>query len=290
MSTVRCEVNNGALLGECPLWSDEEEVLYWVDIDGLAIHRYEPASGNNQTGHLSSRPGSIALTDSPGVLLVATEHQLGYYDWNQASFSPWVPLEEPAIGNRLNDGRCDPAGRFVVGSMWHEVSDGNSTGILHQVEADGQVTTLRSEIGVSNGIAFDPSRDRFYFADSPTGTIWLYDYDLRTGAASNERPFFQYEQIAGAPDGGCVDSEGYYWSASVFGWAVTRISPDGHLDRQIELPIQTPTMPAFGGPDMTTLYITTLSYGASKDGFVAGSLLAIETDVVGVADTRFRRS
>lgn len=289
MTDVRCIVDNGTLLGECPLWSPEEQVLYWIDIDGKALHRYNPATEVNESRQLTTRPGSVALTKTPGVLLVATEHQLGLFDWNEDRFDPWVSLEEAGTRNRLNDGRCDPKGRFVVGSMWEEADASHTTGLLHQVDGNGAARTLRSEIGISNGIAFDPARDRFYFADSPTGTIWVYDYDADTGAAANERVFFRYGDVTGAPDGGCVDSEGYYWSASVFGWAVTRISPDGKVDRQIGLPIQTPTMPAFGGPDMSTLFVTSLSYGEAKDGHVAGSLLAIETEFTGQPDAKFAR-
>lgn len=292
MTGIDCVVDNGTLLGECPLWSEDEQVLYWIDIDGDAVQRFDPSNGSNETRLMSGRPGSIALTTTAGVLLVSCEHQLGFLRWDSGLFSAWTDLEEAETGNRLNDGRCDPAGRFVVGSMWSDVAANRSTGMLHQVEPDGTSTTMRREIGVSNGIAFDRERSRFYFADSPTLTVWVSDYDATTGTVSNEREFFRYGDaaygdIAGAPDGACIDAEGYYWSASVFGWAITRLDPDGKVDRQIEVPVQMPTMPAFGGPDLSTLYVTSIREGEARDGHVSGSLLAIETDVVGVADTPF---
>ena len=117
------------LLGECPLWSEAEEVLYWVDIDRHRIHRHNPASGHNQYRTIEGRPGSIALTADIGRLLVAMENQLVWLDWFTGETTPWIELESPNAGNRLNDGRTDPAGRMVVGTMWPDTSDAKTTEI-----------------------------------------------------------------------------------------------------------------------------------------------------------------
>ncbi|MDH5520513.1 MAG: SMP-30/gluconolactonase/LRE family protein, partial [Acidimicrobiia bacterium] len=213
--------------------------------------------------------------------------------WSTATVTPFVPLEEPGTGNRLNDGRTDPAGRYVVGSMYENVEERRFTGLLHQIEADGTSRVLRRDIGVTNANAFDPERGRAYFADSFTGRILVWDYDVEAGERTNERVLFAYGEVPGSPDGACVDADGCLWSASVHGWAVIRITPDGRLDRRIELPVQKPTMPCFGGPDLSTLYVTSIGGDATSpppDGItpvVEGSLLAFDVDVQGIPEIPF---
>lgn len=289
-------VSEPALLGECPVWSIAEQVLYWEDIDGKAIHRYDPSTGVAEQRSLPGRPGSFALTETPGLLIVGTEHELVWLDWTSGSVTPWVPLEPAGTGNRLNDGRCDPEGRFVIGSMYEDTTAQRSSGTLHRLGADGSALTMRTGIGVSNGIAFDAARRRMYFADTPTETVLMWDYDADSGDFTNERVFFDYTTIEGLPDGACVDADGCYWSASVYGWAITRITPDGVVDRRIDVPVRKPSMPAFGGPDLSTLYITTIGDGGSvtpepgENGENAGALLAIDVGVQGVPEPVFAGS
>ena len=166
-------------------------------------------------------------------------------------------------------------------------------GFLWQIEPDGTARLLQSEIGVTNGIAFDAERSRMYFTDTLTEIVYRYDYDLDTGARSNPQPFLDYRELPGKPDGGCVDADGCYWSASVYGWALVRVTPDGAIDRRIELPVEKPSMPAFGGSDLDTLYVTTIGAGGSfpsepaHDGFEAGCLLALDVGVAGQTDVAF---
>ena len=112
-----CVLPAAAQLGECPTWSGDDARLYWIDIDGQAVHRFDPATGADEQRTVPGRPGSIALTPTPGRLLVAIEGRLGFLDWEAGAFADWIALEPEGVGNRLNDGRCDPAGRFWVGSM-----------------------------------------------------------------------------------------------------------------------------------------------------------------------------
>ncbi len=288
MTTIERVNDRPALLGECPVWSVVEQVLYWVDIDGMVVHRLDPSIGVAEERAIAGRPGALALTATAGRLLVAVEHELLWLDWDSGDTTRFLALEAPGTGNRLNDGRCDPAGRFVIGSMFSDTSAGRRRGILHQVEPDGSRSIVRTGIGVSNGLAFDPTRERAYFADTHTDSIIMWDYDTDTGRRSNERLFVDYHDIPGRPDGGCVDAEGCYWSASVYGWAVTRFTPDGVVDRRIELPVEKPSMPAFGGPDLSTLFVTSIGSGAGgRDGFEGGSLLAIDAGVTGVAEPVF---
>ena len=294
MVDVDVALSAGALLGECPLWSPEEEVLYWVDIDGRQVHRYDPASGVDESRETPGRPGSLARTTRPGLLLVAAEHEAVWFDWHTGEAHPWMDLEPLGTGNRMNDGRTDPAGRFWVGSMYEYADEGRYTGMLHRIEADGSSSVVRRGIGVSNALAFDPERRRMYFADSLRGVVWRYDYDLETGAARNETPFVDwadFPELAGRPDGACVDSEGCYWVAAVRGWAVVRFTPDGRLDRKIDVPVMKPSMTAFGGTGLDTLYVTSIGGGGShpsaEDQPHAGHLFAIDPGTTGLPDAPF---
>ena len=283
-----------AALGESPVWCPEEVILYWVDIDGKTIHRHDPATGTHGTRSIAGRPGSIALTSTPGRLLIASEHRLLELDWDTGAVTPFVDLEPASTGNRLNDGCCDSSGRFVVGSMCADTNAGRTTGTLHRIHHGGQVETLRTHIGVTNGLAFDVTRNRMYFADTPTERVLVFDYEPSTGALSNQRLFFDYQRYPGKPDGACVDDDGCYWSASVYGWALLRITPDGAVDCRIELPIQKPSMPCFGGANLDTLFVTTIGAGGTipsepgRDGFEPGATLAIEgLGVKGIVEPRF---
>lgn len=278
MVQVEVAVAEPAMLGECPLWSPEEDRLYWIDIDGRAVHRYDPSSGSDEVCPLPARPGSLARTDRPGRLLVATEHELVWLDFASGTVTRWLTVEQAGVGIRLNDGRTDPAGRFVVGSMFENTRAGKTVGSLHRIDASGAHEVLRTGIGTANGLGFDDARGRMYFADTPTLEVLCWDYDAETGERTDERIFFDYTTIDGKADGACVDVDGCYWSASVYGWAVTRITPDGVVDRRIDVPVEKPTMPAFGGPNLDTLFVT--SIGASgepgRDGVAPGALLAID--------------
>ena len=280
-----------ARLGECPLWSVAEARLYWEDIDGRAVHRFDPATGLDESRDLPGRPGSMALTPSPGRLLVAMEGRLGFLDWESGAWTDWVQLEAEGRGNRLNDGRTDPAGRFWVGTMFDPAADDQPLGSLYRVEPDGMATVTRTEIGVPNGLAFSPDGQTMYWADTHRDTVWAYDYEVETGEATNERVFLDFTSLPGRPDGACVDAEGGYWIACVYGSAVLRVTPDGDVDRQIAVPTLKPTMPAFGGPDLSTLFVTSIGGGGSHapdpDDPEAGGLFAIELDVRGRPDPVF---
>jgi len=291
MSSIEVVAVDPDQLGECPVWSASEQVLYWEDIDGHAIHRLDPSTGGVDSRSLPGRPGSFALTTSTDWLLVAMEHELVWFNWASGSVTPWLQLEEAGVGIRMNDGRTDPAGRFIAGSMFEDTGAKKTVGSLHQIEADGTASVLRTDIGVSNGLGFDATRGLMYWADSPTSSVLCWDYDVTTGQRTNEREFFDYHTVPGKPDGACVDADGCYWSASVHGWAVIRVTPDGEVDQRIELPVHKPTMPAFGGANLDMLYVTSIATGSdSRDGVAPGSLMVIDlstTSVRGLVDPPF---
>ena len=277
------------LLGECPVWDPDSDVLWWVDVEGRAIRRYAARPGTLESRELEGRPGSLALTTEPGRLLVAMEHQVGWFAWDTGSWEPWLDLESGGTGNRLNDGRCDPAGRFWVGSMFERTDDGRFLGVLHRLDPSGAASSLRTGIGVSNGLAFPPDGRTMYHADTFRDTVWSYDYDLASGERSNERVFADYRDLPGRPDGACIDADGCYWTACVFGSAVARLTPDGDVDRVIELPVVCPTMPAFGGAGLSTLFVTSLREEGTTpaDSAHDGHLLALDVGVSGIPEPRF---
>ena len=286
-----CVLPAAAQLGECPLWSAADGRLYWVDIDGRAVHRFDPESGLDEQLPAPGRPAALALTPTSGRLLVAIEGRLAFLDWHTGEWRAWIGLEPEGTGNRLNDGRCDPAGRFWVGSMFAPASAGHSTGLLHRVEADGTAVIVRSGIGVANGLAFAPDGRTMYFADTPREVVWAYDYDVELGEAHDERVFLDFTSLPGRPDGACVDEDGCYWIACVFGSTVLRVTPAGVIDRRISLPVAKPTMPAFGGPDRSTLFITTIGGGGSHAADPgqpdAGGVFAVETGYRGLPEPVF---
>lgn len=291
MTSVDIALAAGAILGECPLWSPADSRLYWVDIEGRNIHRFDPSTGENETRSLPTRPGSMVRTSTAGRFLVATETELVWFDWDSSALEPWLHLEPSGSGNRLNDGRTDPQGRYWVGSMYEDAAARQFTGHLHRIDSGGSVATLRSEIGVANGIAFDAERNRMYFADSLCDTVWRYRYDPESGRLHDEVPFIDFTLYDGAPDGACVDTEGCYWVAAVWGWSLMRFTPDGEHDRTITLPVEAPTMPAFGGDDMSTLFVTSISTAGSRQPSPAdqhaGALVAVDTGVSGFVDVPF---
>ena len=280
-----------ARLGECPVWSSAERVLYWVDIDGRRVHRFDPATGEDLAIDLDGRPGSLALTSEPGVLLLAAEHEVGRLRWADGAFRAWVEVEPSGTGNRLNDGRADPAGRFWVGSMFERPVAGRSTGALHRVDPDGTTTTTRRDVGVSNTLAFAPDGRTMYWSDTPTRRVWAHDYDPLTGTPGDPRLFTDFSDLPGMPDGACVDEHGCVWIACVTGGALARLTPDGTTDRVVEVPVASPTMPAFGGADLATMFVTSIGEAASASvpgtAPLDGCVLAWEPGVAGLREPVF---
>ncbi len=281
MSRVTVACATPARLGECPVWSPAEQVLYWTDIESRVVHRFDPATGVDATRGFPGRVGTIALGAAAGRLVLAVENGVFHYDWNDpSSLEPIARLEPDGNGNRSNDGRVDPAGRFVLGTMYEDAAAGRSTGGLYRVD-HGTVSTLRTDVGIPNGLAFDAERERVYWADTFTNQVIVADYDTATGAWGEARPFFDYADHPGHPDGACIDADGGYWSASVTGSCVIRIDPDGQLSERIGVPLEKPSMPAFGGPELETLFVTTIGEEHGRpampgpSGELPGSLLAI---------------
>ena len=291
MSDLDCVLDIRAELGECPVWSGRDRCLYWIDIDSQLVYRYEPDHDRSDSRHLPGRPGSLALTRDPDRLLIAMEHQLVDLTWSTGQVSPRLGLEADDSPTRLNDGRTDPAGRFWVGSMDDPAYSGLHAGTLHRIEPGGSSEAVQTGVGVSNGLAFSPDGSVMYWADTTRDLVWAYDYDIGSGARHNERVFLDFSALPGRPDGACVDETGCYWVACVYGWALLRATPEGEVDRIIELPVEKPSMPAFGGSDLDVMYLTSISTGGSvalaPGQPLAGALLKLVPGVKGLPEPLF---
>lgn len=278
-----------ALLGESPFWHAAEGRLYWVDIEGRQIHRTDPASGTDEVMELAEQVGCIAPR-AGGGLVAALENGCALIDsWGAAPrpFGPAVLADKPE--QRFNDGRVDAAGRLWVGSLTSDKA--NPTAALYRLDPDGSLSEVFGGITTSNGAAFSPDGRTFYHADTPTHAIRAFDVDPATGTLGKGRVFHQFASGNGRPDGAAVDAEGCYWSALWDGWRVVRLSPAGELLQTIELPVQRPTMIAFGGADLRTAFVTSagknLTDEERKAQPHAGGVFTFRVDVPGLIQQEF---
>lgn len=287
-SPFHCVLDARAGLGEGPTWSVREQVLYWIDIDAPSLNRFDPATGTNHVMRMPASIGAFALRERGGFVVALRDglwlaHADGTLERRVAD-APYDPHH-----HRYNDGRCDAAGRFLVGTM-NEQRDAAS-GALYRLDADLRCTPLFGDITISNGLAFSPDGRTMYHADTPTHTIRAFDYDTATGTPSRPRVFVHWTGETDRPDGGVVDSEGNYWSAFYRGGKVVKLAPDGHTLAEYPTPAMCPTMCAFGGPDLRTLYLTTSRRMRPEDELArlpqSGGLFAMQVDVPGLADPVF---
>ena len=291
MNEVELLVDSGTLLGECPVWDVKENVLYWIDIDGHKINCYDPSSCNNETKKLPYKAGSLAIRKQGGLLLAMSN---GFYNFDFKSEileSRECDPEPDRKDNRLNDGRCDPEGRFWVGSM-NDLRriQGQYEGNLYCYHPDGECVSQNLPVGVANGLAFSPDERYMFFADTMRETVWRFDYDKEQGEIWNQQVFLNLKNLSGKPDGACVDADGCYWLAHIYGWKVARYTPKGKLDREIQLPFPKPSMCAFGGSKLDTLYITSISTKDDKsngENKYSGGLFAVNPGVSGIPEPNF---
>ncbi len=286
---VNLLLDAGALLGESPRWSVSEQRLYWVDIDGQKIHRTDPVTGADESMSLDQQVGCVALR-AGGGLVVALEDGCALIDaWGAVprAFGPAVLADKPE--QRFNDGCVDSAGRLWVGSLTNDKT--NPVAALYRLDPDGTLTEIFGGLGTSNGAAFSPDGRTFYHADTPTHAIRAYDFDPASGTLGDGRNFHQFEFGGGRPDGAAVDAEGCYWSALWDGWRIVRLSPAGELLRTIDLPVQRPTMIAFGGADLQTAFVTSAGKNLTDDERRAqphaGGVFSFRVDVPGLVQPMF---
>ena len=288
MFEVRCVVDCKNVLGECPVWCPDQQVLWWVDIAKPSLARFDPASGSVQTWPLPKAIGSFALRKNGGFLMA---FRSGF----ATMAGPDAPVEWVEMANtrppdgRFNDGKCDVAGRFWVGSMDRNLT--SPIGELYRLDADYTCTRMDGGFTISNGLGWSPDNRTMYFTDSPPRTIYAYDFDVASGAVENRRVFVEFDAAPGRPDGCTVDAEGFVWSALVNFGRMLRLDPTGNLERIVTFPPTRGTCCTFGGPDYGDLYITTARECLTAEQIaaqpLAGSLFRCRPGVHGLAETPF---
>lgn len=288
--SVECVVQRTCQVGEGACWDHLAQVLWWVDIMAGMIFRFDPTTGENREYDFGEPVGCLAVRRAGGLVIAAKS---GFWffdpDTNARTF-----IGDPEAGldnNRFNDGTTDQAGRFWAGTM-QDNGTPEPIGAFYRLDPDLTITKWRDGIFVTNGLAFSPDGARMYFSDSykDVRKIWKCPYDTATGKPGAPEMFFDTNQVAGRPDGATVDSEGCYWQAGIEGWSLYRISPDGKVLMTVEMPIEKPSKPMFGGADLNVLYVTSLGVtpGGERAQPDAGGLFAVTgTGVTGVHQTAF---
>jgi L-arabinonolactonase len=292
MSAVRVAHPAANQLGEGVLWDERAQALYWTDIGGATLWRLHPEDGRVAHWPMPERLASFALCETPGWLLLALASRLAFFELDTQRLLPLHEIE-PGRSTRANDGACDRQGRFVFGTL-HEPANGpkQPVGGFYRLHADLRLEPLPLPgVAISNSIAFSPAGDRMYFCDSLSRNILCCDYGDRLGPP---RVFAELGDVPGEPDGSAVDAQGALWNAQWGMQRVVRYLPDGREDRVIAVPTRQPTRPAFGGPDLATLYVTSARDGLTDAQLAgdphAGALFAFEPGVAGLPEPRFAGS
>ena len=285
-------------LGESPFWHPQEQRLYWVDIPGRRVARVAVsgllAQGAVEYWRLGEEPGCIAPVQGGGLMLALRSGIYRAREWG----GPLHKLADAPYDTarlRFNDGKCDPQGRFWVGSLYEP--KGQALGALYMLDALG-LHKMVEGVTTANGLAWSPDGCTAYWADTAAHQVCAFDFELLTGQLRAARVFHQMTPkpaswtwdnatpYGGRPDGAAVDAEGCYWSAQYEGQCLLRLSPSGDVLAKVSVPVCCPTMPCFGGADLRTLFITTARHGRSDQELVtlpdSGCILAMRVDVPGL--------
>jgi sugar lactone lactonase YvrE len=271
-------INHLCLLGEGPVWDASCKTICWVDILRGEIHEYSPVTLLHHTLRVKQMIGAIAVCEN-GHFIAALKNGFGFVDRKSGTVKMIANPEPHLPGNRFNDGKCDPGGRFWAGTMSH--TDEPEKGSLYLLGKDLSVTKKLEKISISNGMAWSLDHRTFYYIDTPTLAVAAFDFDKASGDISNKRMMIQMTHHEGSPDGMTIDNQGMLWIAHWDGWQITRWNPDtGKKIQTVHLPVARVTSCTFGGDGLQDLYITSARTGLSEDQLeqqpLAGSLFVIK--------------
>jgi sugar lactone lactonase YvrE len=276
-------------LGEGPAWERHSGCLTWVDIRLGHLHIFSPPDGTDRKIEVGESIGCAAPRRSGGLVL-GLRSGFALLDLPAKKLTRLVNPEEHLPGNRFNDGKCDPTGRFLAGSM--DNAEIEASGSLYSLAPDGSVKTLLTGRRISNGLTWSPDQHTFYFIDTPTRLVMAYDYDLAAGGIANPRPVVSVPPGLGWPDGMTSDAEGLLWVAMWGGAKLTRWNPaTGQLVAEIPIPAFNVSSCCFGGPDLTDLYVTSARKGMDTKQLakypLTGGLFRVRTDIQGMPTFEF---
>ncbi len=286
ISDIKCAV------GESPTWSAAESVFYWTDIPAKRIWRLDPATGATRFWTLDQMAGCIA-TRAGGGLIAGMETGVFQLDLNDGEAAVQTKLATPGAdlgeGMRFNDGRCDRQGRFWSGTMFMDMGQARPVGKLYRYDSRGISKPMVADLLTQNGLGFSPDGRTMYLSDSHPlrRMVWAFDYDIDDGVPSKRRVFADLTKSVGRPDGAAVDSEGCYWVCGNDGGYILRFTPQGKLDRKLDVPMLKPAMCAFGGKHLDQLLVTSIPSGKPEDAEWGGAVILLEPGVKGVAETPF---
>ena len=281
-------------VGECPVWVGEENALYWVDIPAGGLQRWSADTGQVSAWKTPEMLACIAR-HADGSWVAGMESgffQLRPHNDGSLDSEPLAGIDHSRPDMRLNDGRCDRQGRFWAGSMVLDMGANAAEGRLYRYSA-GQRSPLDAQLNgfiVPNGLGFSPDGRTMYLSDSHPAVqqIWAFDYDIDSGTPSNRRLFVDMNHYAGRPDGAAVDAEGGYWICANDAGLIHRFTPDGRLDRSLAVPVKKPSMCAFGGSRLDTLFVTSIRAADDHDDqSLAGGVFALNPGVKGLPEPLF---
>lgn len=276
-------------LGEGSMWHEKRQQLFWVDIEEKKLHSIDPLTKVHQAWLLSSRTGTI-VPDLQGRIIMGMHGHVNRFDPDTGESEMLLRIESHLPGNRSNDGKCDPAGRFWLGTM--ALDERPHAGNLYCITPDLAVTTKLEHTSISNGIVWTKDRKTMYYIDSPTGTIQAFDYNDETGEIRSRETAVTIPADMGSPDGMAIDENDQLWVAQWGGSGVYHWDPlSGNLISKIEVPAPHVSSCAFGGKDLDHLYITTarkdLSAGDLEQYPLSGSVFVAKPGVKGTAPNAF---
>ena len=261
--TADCVLDAKAVLGEGPVWRAETQDLVWVDIESTRVCCFNPATGENQTWDVGEKPG-LAVPTKQGDLILGTSVGFVRLDLASGVLSPIIDPEQDLPNNRFNDGKVDPEGRLWAGTMGMDETP--NVGSLYRLNRNLSADKLFDQVSISNGMAWTSDQKTFYYIDSPTRRVDVFDCDMAGGTVSDRRTAFGLPEGMGYPDGMSIDNEGMLWVALWQGWGVARFAPGGALLAKVEVPVECVTSCCFGGENWDELYITTSSRDLDETG------------------------
>lgn len=283
------ELEHDAILGEGPVWDEIEEQLYWVDILSGTLFKYDPNKKTNTGYDVGEHLGAIALRKEGG-LVMAMQTGFSFFDFEKQKVTNITDPESHLSGNRFNDGKCDPSGRFWAGTLAYNLDEG--AGNLYCLDSNLSAELKLQGLTIPNGMAWNKQRNKFFFIDTPARKIYSFDYENDSGEISNRKIVRSIDNSEGYPDGMTIDEEDGLWIALYGGGKVIRIDPsNGKTLFEVRLPVPQVTSCTFGGPKLDELYITTCRENMSEQEIeqapLSGSLFKAELPFKGMPAFRF---